>query len=223
VKDTSAPVSGRRRASPRYFRGQGIEFDRVANFSDAVFAISMTLLVVGIEVPAVVHAGQLNHAIYELRNQILSFFIAFIVVGYYWLAHHRFFSYLQSVDSVFITLNVAYLAAIAFIPFPVGLLGKYETEPISVIMAASSLGAASLLETVLLYRARRYGMLRKPMSDATFRYSLIASTVPVVVFALSIPIAFVNPTWALYFWAITWPAEVVLGKFFAPPEAADYS
>src|SRR3954463_1554877 len=91
----------------------GLEFDRVAFFSDAVFAIAMTLLVVGIGIPHVSDA-HFDQALRDKRQEIFSFFLSFVVIGYYWLAHHRFFAQLRAVDTQFMKINLVYLAAIAF-------------------------------------------------------------------------------------------------------------
>src|SRR5262245_2740094 len=97
MTETDRPGSG---SEARYVReSPGLEFDRVAFFSDAVFAIAMTLLVVGIGIPSVAQ-GELGDALREKQSEITSFFVSFVVLGNYWLAHHRFFHRLASVSSV---------------------------------------------------------------------------------------------------------------------------
>jgi uncharacterized membrane protein len=86
---------------PRYERhSAGLEFDRFVFFSDAVFAIAMTLLLVGIAIPHVA-SDNLEHALHNKSDEILSFFISFLVIGYYWLAHHRFVAQLVTIDTGF--------------------------------------------------------------------------------------------------------------------------
>jgi uncharacterized membrane protein len=84
-----------------YDRGE-IEFSRVLAFSDGVFAIAVTLLVVGIGVPTV-RESQLGDALRDLRPEIISFFISFIVIGNYWLAHHRFVAQLARITTTLMT------------------------------------------------------------------------------------------------------------------------
>ena len=113
----------------RYQRSStSLEFDRVIFFSDAVFAIAMTLLVVGIGIPKVADAG-LDQALRDKRQEILSFFVSFVVIGFYWLSHHQFVSQLRAVDRTFMKLNLLYLAAIAFVPFPTALVGRVRHPP----------------------------------------------------------------------------------------------
>ena len=82
-------TGGRKRGNePRFERKESsLEFDRVAFFSDAVFAIAMTLLVVGIGIPEV-RESELGDALRGKDSEILSFFISFFVIGFYWLGHH---------------------------------------------------------------------------------------------------------------------------------------
>jgi uncharacterized membrane protein len=194
-----------------YERG-GEEFGRVLAFSDGLFAIAMTLLVVGIGVPTV-RAGELGDALRDLQPEIVSFFVSFIVIGFYWLAHHRFFAQLKAIDSRVIFLNLVYLAAIAFVPFPTALVGKYEGEPVTVILYACTLGAASFLETAMFLAARRAGCLRAVVPDDAARFLAAASLLPVAVFTLSIPIALVSSTWALVSWLAIMPAERLLERW----------
>jgi uncharacterized membrane protein len=201
--------------------GEGLEFERAANFSDAVFAIAMTLLVVGIAVPALKRNSDLPRAVGALRPQIYSFFISFVVIGYYWVAHHRFWSQLRAIDTVMLIMNLVYLAAIAFIPFPTALVGKYTDQPISVVMYAACLAVASFVEVLMLVRARSIGALRHELPEDVYRYAVMASVVPVVVFAVAIAIAFLaTPTLALLSFLLTFPLEALVDRF-AKPENAD--
>lgn len=110
----------------------------------------MTLLVVGIGVPTVAQSD-LGEALREKKPEIVSFFVSFVVIGDYWLAHPRFSSRLGGITPRLMTINLTYLAAIAFVPFPTALAGKYTDEPISIVMYAITLGVTSGLEAVLSF------------------------------------------------------------------------
>ncbi len=206
---------------PRYERhSPGLEFDRFVFFSDAVFAIAMTLLVVGIGIPHVA-SDNLEHALHNKSDEIISFFISFLVIGYYWLAHHRFVAQLVTIDTGFMVLNLAYLAAIAFVPFPTALVGVYNGHTVSVVLYAATLGAASFFEVMMFVRAHRENLFRHEMSREAFRFNVLASSAPVVVFFISIPLAYVNTTLALSSWLIIFPIEWALGTYFKPADADD--
>jgi uncharacterized membrane protein len=202
--------------NPRYRRrSEELEFDRVAFFSDAVFAIAMTLLVVGIGIPRVVDESKVAHEIGEKRNEIFGFFLSFIVIGFYWLAHHRFFSKLVAVDVRFMKINLVYLATIAFVPFPTALVGLYGDEEAAVIVLyAVTLAIASTLEAVLFLHAQRAQLLRRRLDDRAFRNYMLASLAPAVVFLFSVPIAlFYDPGTALLSWLLIFAAEFLIGKY----------
>jgi uncharacterized membrane protein len=202
--------------NPRYRRrSEELEFDRVAFFSDAVFAIAMTLLVVGIGIPHVANESKVAHAIGEKRNEIFGFFLSFIVIGFYWLAHHRFFAKLVAVDVRFMKINLVYLAAIAFVPFPTALVGIYgDEEAVVIVLYAVTLAIASALEAVLFLHAQRAGLLRKRLDDHALRIYMLASLAPAVIFLLSIPIAvFYDPGTALLSWLLIFVAEFLIGKY----------
>lgn len=109
------------------------EFSRVIAFSDGIFAIAMTLLVVEVAVPTLQDANsirELADQLNDMSEQIVSFFISFAVIGRYWLAHHSFVADLARMDSGLIFRNLVYLALIAFVPFPTALLGDYFYNPL---------------------------------------------------------------------------------------------
>ena len=188
------------------------EFSRVLSFSDGLFAIAMTLLVVGISIPHVSNAD-LNQAVGDRGREIFSFFLSFVVIGYYWLAHHRFMAQLQRVDRGFLTVHLVYLAAIAFAPFPTALVGEYAHAPIAVVLYAITLAAASLLEAVLFAYARGHGLLRMTVPQDVYRFSLIASLLPVAVFVGSIPLALADPSLGTLSWILIFPLEWLLNRW----------
>ena len=114
-----AAQRGRRALNPLSVAGN-LAYDRVLFFSDAVFAIAITLLVVDIRVPTVVaNAAQELHG--DL-GRILSFAISFLVIGLFWMGHHRMFRYITALDRPIIFLNLLFLGTIAFLPYPTALL-----------------------------------------------------------------------------------------------------
>jgi uncharacterized membrane protein len=205
--------------------GNGLEFERVSFFSDAVYAIAMTLLVVELGVPAVTgdvaDPQAMLAALSDKVPEMVSFFLGFVLIGRYWLAHHQFWSNLRAADQSLIGINLVYLAFVAFLPFPVSLIGKYEVNPISFLAFALCMAVISALEVVMFAYAARKDLTRAPVSAAVYRYGLIASGAPVVMFILSMPVAFVNTTLALCCWLLMIPWSVFLQRR-APPEINDY-
>ncbi len=215
--DFGRPISRQRRSTWSYKEGDGAAFDRVAYFTDAVFAIAMTLLIVSVEAPDISgpldDPGSLLDPLGDLGPQLFSFFLAFLLLGRYWMTHHAFFAVLERVDRRFIWLNLMYLAFVAFLPFPTELVGKYEHNPVSVAIFALTLALISGMESVIFRHSHRRGLLAKPMSESAYRYGMIQSTTPVVLFLLSIPIAFLwRPTAALLSWLLAAPIGMFVDR-----------
>jgi uncharacterized membrane protein len=197
-------------------RNDGLEFDRVIFFTDAVFAIALTLLVVQIAVPVLTVApdkpSTMLNALSDTMPEFIGFFIAFILIARYWMAHHLFFAQLRAVDRGLIGINLIYLAFVAFLPFPSALVGHYEQNPVSVLLFAACLCIISGLEVVEFRHAQRNYLFRKPMPDDVYRYGVISSLSPVVLFIVTAPLAFINPTICLLSWLLSIPIGIFLGK-----------
>ncbi|MEO8091366.1 MAG: TMEM175 family protein [bacterium] len=217
-------MSETRRAGGRQYPRGSDEFSRVIAFSDALFAIAMTLLVVSIAVPTLRTAGdvgQLADALNDLSSKFISFFISFAVIGRYWLAHHQFVSLLRAIDNRIIVLNLVYLGFIAFLPFPTDLLGTYFENPLSVALYAVNVACISGFEVLLFTRAHRARLLEREMPEEIFRWGRLMSTTPVVFFALSIPVAFVSTTAAVAVWFLGVPLGAYMDRR-KPAGADDY-
>jgi uncharacterized membrane protein len=212
-------VSERR---PLTYPREGVEFGRVLAFSDGLFAIAMTLLVVGIAVPTLedgdsVH--ELGEALNDLVPNFISFFISFAVIGRYWAAHHLFFAQLDHMDRGLIGLNLVFLAFVAFLPFPTALLGEYFDNPLSVVIYAVNVALVSGMEVVLFRHAYRRRLLKVDMSPEVYRWGAAMSLAPVGIFLLSVPIAFVSTGLAVAVWLLGVPLGVIANR--RAPEGAD--
>ena len=201
------------RGGGRRFRreGEGLEFDRAVFFSDAIFAIAVTLIVVTIELPPDVSDADLGDALAKIAPQIMSFFISFAVIGFFWIGHNRFFSSLGRMTKAVLWLNLAYLAGIAFVPFPTDVLGEHGSSAVAVTLYASTLAVVSLLSAAMALAAHLTGAYRHPLPPLVFRYGLVAALIPVVVFAASIPLALASTTAAEVSWLLIIPCERLVG------------
>src|SRR5262252_8748306 len=206
-----AAQRGRRALNPLSVAGN-LEYDRVLFFSDAVFAIAITLLVVDIRVPEVViDAG---HQLYESRERILSFVVSFLVIGLFWIGHHRLFRYITALDRSLIFLNLLFLGTIAFLPYPTALLFAGNThEPAAPVFYAACVAAAGLGELAMwLYATHTKGLVPASVPAAVRRYELAQLLPTPVVFGLSIPVAFIAPGFAPFTWILLVPIGRILPR-----------
>jgi uncharacterized membrane protein len=184
------------------------QLERLVFFSDAVFAIAITLLALDVRAPAAppgsYSAGQLADLILGLWPKYLSYVISFLVIGLYWMAHHRYFGQIRRYDSRLIWLNLLFLMGIAFIPYPTSMLGEYGTaaQP-TVTLYAAVLAATGLLALAIWRYASHDRRLTDPdLSEATVRAYSLRAGLAVLVFLSSIVIAVFNPMLAAFSWAL---------------------
>lgn len=183
-------------------RAGNLEYDRVLFFSDAVFAIAITLLVVDLPSRAP-QTGQVHAAaaIEEAFPRILSFGISFAVIGLFWMGHHGVFRQIVALDRPLIVANLLFLGAIAFLPYPTSLLSLANSQAASTILYAASAGFAGLAELVLwLHATHTPGLVSPVVSARLRRYVTLRLLRMPLVFLLSIPVAVAVPSAGAYVW-----------------------
>jgi uncharacterized membrane protein len=141
------------------------QVERIAFFSDAVFAIAITLLVLDVEVP---HLGReageaaLMQALLEQIPKILGFVVSFLVVGTYWTSHHRFFRWIQGYDPTLVWRNLLFLLAVSFIPFPTAVLSENGAQRASLLLYAASLILVGVAQVSVVRHVQKHEGLRHP-------------------------------------------------------------
>lgn len=197
--------------------------DRTETFSDAVFAIILTLLVLELHVPAIPDGSSMQvygAAMAPLLPKVAIFALTFVMICVHWVSHHYFFRQLDRVSIGFVWVNNLFLLWLCFLPFPTALLGDHPLDqfPILLYGVDSLLGAA----TFLAFRgyASRARLFKEEMSAVLHgpRRSLPA----VSLFTLSIIVSFVNPYLALAcFFAV--PLMYFIPSVFRVPFGAQRS
>ena len=209
------PERARAALNPLAIAGN-LEYDRVLFFSDAVFAIAITLLVVDIRVPDIVTntAQELSVA----QGRIISFAISFLVIGLFWMGHHRLFRYITALDRGLIFLNLLFLGTIAFLPYPTALLFAGGTrQTAGPVFYAACVALAGLMElAVWLYATHAKGLVPASVSPAFRRYELGQLLPTPMVFLLSIPVAFISPGVAPFTWILLVPIGRILPRIMRP-------
>ena len=175
-----------------------IEFSRIVAFSDGVFAIAITLLVLNLGVESGLPGDRLWDAIWDQREQFLAFAISFAVIGRFWVLHHHFFGDVRAFDGRLINLNIFYLGWIVLIPFSSELLGEYGGEAAAVVAYAVNLAGCVLVGFRM--NAYAHGAGLTTIDDATHRENRIRAGYISGVFLLAIPLAFVAPSYAPLLW-----------------------
>jgi uncharacterized membrane protein len=135
------------------------DLNRLIYFSDGVFAIAVTLSAFQIRVP--VGEEDLARKILDLLPEIGVYAFSFFVIAAMWRTHHRMFQFIKRGDGRLITLNLAGLLVIAFMPFPVALVGNYGDQRAAVVTYAVAMTfAAGALAAIWLHAT--HGRRRRP-------------------------------------------------------------
>ncbi len=151
----------------------GIE--RVEAFSDGVFGVAVTLLVLNIQIPHLANA-QASDVINELLKQwpvYLSYFITFMSMGAVWIGHHRTFKMYRTADSTLQLLNIFFLMFVTLVPFSTAFFAEYiqqdTTIRLAVILYNVHWMILGLLNVVIWRYARRANLLKSDIDPARLR------------------------------------------------------
>jgi len=181
------------------------QLERLILFSDAVFAIAITLLVIEIKIPEIhetpVTDNAVLHKLAELIPKFIGFLVSFILIGQYWIVHHRMFSFVINFTDRLIWLNILFLFAIALMPFSTGFYSEYVLRGVvtPVIFYTGNIALLGLANFLMWrYLSNQKNKLTENLTPALAKYfSLRALTVPIIFVIFSFVYLY-NPTIAFF-------------------------
>lgn len=196
--------------------------ERLLTLSDGVVAIALTLLVLQFKVPSLPAGVDPNspHALYvalHLGGSLVSYVVAFYVIGQFWLAHHRAFRYISGHSESLAWWNFGFLFTITLFPFTSALLGSYSNNALAVIAFSVNLLLASISTSLVLGVAKHNHMLVPETTPAVLRAIRVRGMASAVVIGASILVAFFSPRDAQFVWILLvvstrvarfWPAGI---------------
>ena len=173
--------------------------NRLEAFSDGVFAIAITLLVLELNVPEGEHLWQ------QLKDEWPSFgafFVSFWVIGIIWVNHHGVLDHLARADRGVLYLNLLLLFTVVFIPFPTALLADHlksgEDEKVAAIVYSGAFLAMSLAYGVLwTYITNRRRLLGVELTDEQMRRTSVRFQIGTPFYLLQLAFAFISPALVL--------------------------
>jgi TMEM175 potassium channel family protein len=190
---------------------------RILALSDGVFAVAITLLIFEIALPATTSAADLPKALLGLWPRYLAYFVSFVVIARFWVAHRMAFRLIARDDAVLVWLNLLLLMFVAFLPFPTAVVGEHGGSPAAAVFYASSVVLVSLASAAYWwYASGRGSLLRPDARRAQVRAMRARSLASPVFFALTLPIALFAPYAAEIVWLFIFPLTwIVFVLFFA--------
>jgi len=159
------------------------QLDRLTFFSDAVFAIAMTLLVVDVRLPHLprVDDHALAQALVDLIPNYIGFLVSFLVLSRFWAGHHVVFGLLKAASPKLIWTNLILLLAVAFMPFPTAVISEYAQTRVAIGFYAGWLVLLGLLNRRLVGLAADPALLADDVDPAIFRGFRRASLIPLLI------------------------------------------
>ena len=171
---------------------------RLEAFSDGVFAIAVTLLILNVQVPATTAPGALPAALFRLWPSYATYAASFLTIGIMWLNHHGLFSRLARVDRALAMLNLVLLMVVAFVPFPTAVLGEHilvpaDAAPAAVFYSITMLLVAFGFTGVFVYVARHTELRAHGYAAADFMSAGPWFLLGTAAYAACIPLSFYSP------------------------------
>jgi uncharacterized membrane protein len=168
---------------------------RVEAFSDGVFAIAITLLVLTIAEPS--SYKDLAHQLGSRWPSLAAFVVSFAVIGIMWLNHHSLFANFERIDRGLFYLNMLLLLTITFLPYPTGVLGQalakgHGARTAAMVYAVSMALNAWAWGAMWLYGSYKRRLLRASFPEAERGVATMLFTVGVVMYTLAVGVAYWN-------------------------------
>ena len=194
----------------------GRETARIEAFSDGVIAIAITLLVLEVRVPEIEEGHTLWDALIDLWPSYLGYALSFVIIGIIWANHHEMFGFIARANRTLVLINLLFLLAVAFLPFPTALLAEYlghEGEETAVTVYAGWMLFTALAFCLLWWYPRQAGLispdanpqavrnmirsfrLGPPSYIAAFLLSFVSSWASLILIALLALTYLIPPAW----------------------------
>jgi uncharacterized membrane protein len=153
----------------RALEREHLGFERILFFSDAVFAISITLLILEIKVPSIQQGFsemQLGYALIQMTPKIVGFLISFFLIGQTWIEHHRICSYLGTYNSGILWRNLWLLLFVVFLPFATALMSEYLFSSVAICVYACTLAGLGFAKVSFWHYAGAKHLIAKDIDTS---------------------------------------------------------
>ena len=203
---------------------RGRDLSRIVAFTDGVFAIAITLLVLQLEVPLdATSPSDLFDKLGDQSADFMAFWISFIVIGSFWISNHRFMRTVREFDRGLMFLILPYLGFMVLIPFTSQLMGEYSGDfDIAVFFYVLNMVAMTAMAFLLQSHVLRRG-LAKPEYEWDVELTRKSSLFTMAVFTASAPLAFVLGPWTPLLWiSLRWdPFQLRRDRAYGKPVAGE--
>lgn len=192
-----------------------IKTEHVISFSDAIFAFSITIVLLSIEVPNLpnnITEPDFLNLLSKLAPSFETYAISFGIIGIFWIAYHRLFNRISGSHPLIVALNLIFLFFVTLISLFTVLNINFGYLHIVFIIYSIILVMTGSMLTIIWLAAVRTGSIQRDISPSLRKLILLQSITPPLVFLTSIGISFVNIDVAQYFWLAIIPCRIIISR-----------
>jgi uncharacterized membrane protein len=198
-----------------------METNRAEAFSDGVFAIAITLLILAVGIEQALAEGDLGQQLLDLWPAYIAYAVSFLTIGIMWVNHHTVFRQFARVDRPLLLLNLLLLMLIAFVPFPTRIVAEHARSADDRQAAALLYGSTLTITAILFFCVWIYGSrkLLRPDADRREVTGITRSYLPgTPTYAIATLIAFISSTASLIMFGAIALFYAVSSSFFGRDE-----
>jgi uncharacterized membrane protein len=200
-----------------------VETGRVEAFSDGVFAIAITLLILAVGIEEAIGQGELKHRLLDLWPAYIAYGVSFLTIGIMWVNHHQVFRHFERVDRPLLLLNIFLLMLVSFTPFPTRVVAEHMQNGADRRAAALLYGMTMTLTAICFFAVWMYGSRRllRPDADRREVSGITRSYLPgTPMYAAATVLAFASPIASLAIFGALAIFYAISSSFFGRNDAA---
>ena len=189
---------------------------RLEAFSDGVFAIAATLLVLGLVLPPLSRPNEAGifHALLALWPNVVAYVLSFFVIGIMWMNHHALFRSLDRVDRPTFLFNLLLMAITAFIPFATSVLGSYPTTRTATFFYGFVLTVASTAYNLMLMHVVKARLFSQKISPSRVAQTVVNYRIGLFIYAVAMLVSLLAPL-------VSYLAYILIAAFYLIPRGVD--
>ena len=191
----------------------GFNTFRIENLTDGVYAIAMTILILGIKVPVGLDSSNETKIFFaRIFIPLLIYLLSFLILVTYWVVTHIQHHFTAKTDRILLWLNILLLMIISVIPFSASMLNNYTDDKVSIIFYSINLLSASLCHLLMLYYSRKKKFLKPHVTSVVFKSVRTRILLPTFFYLLAIPVSFLVPKYAVFLFFIPLVFDLIPGQ-----------
>ena len=176
---------------------------RIEAISDGIFAVAMTLLILGIKLPEHASATALPGALFGLWSQVLAFAVSFLISTFFWIAHTLLFESIERSDRTLLWINAAFLMFLVLVPLSTQLIATYgHTRASVVVYGVNIILVGVMLQLTWAYASRGRRLISDDSSESYIKLTSTRLFALPLMGAISICVAYLNTTVSLVIYVV---------------------